>query len=64
MIAHELGHSFVALRQGIDVKSITLFIFGGLASLEKESQTSGEAFWVGFAGPLVSLILFYSESLQ
>jgi Zn-dependent protease/CBS domain-containing protein len=57
VVAHELGHSFVAIRQGIDVKSITLFIFGGLASLEKESQTPGEAFWVAIAGPLVSLLL-------
>ena len=45
VVAHELGHSFVAIRQGIDVKSITLFIFGGLASLEKESKTPSEAFW-------------------
>lgn len=58
VVAHELGHSFVALRQGIDVKSITLFIFGGLASLEKESETPAEAFWVAIAGPLVSLLLF------
>jgi len=57
VVAHELGHSFVAIRQGIDVKSITLFIFGGLASLEKESETPGEAFWVAIAGPLVSLVL-------
>ncbi|MDZ8183459.1 MAG: site-2 protease family protein [Nostoc sp. ChiSLP02] len=58
VVAHELGHSFVAISQGIDVKSITLFIFGGLASLEKESKTPGEAFWVAIAGPLVSLLLF------
>ncbi|BAY49147.1 peptidase M50 [Scytonema sp. HK-05] len=58
VVAHELGHSFVAIRQGIDVKSITLFIFGGLASLERESKTPGEAFWVAIAGPLVSLLLF------
>ncbi|QIR36919.1 site-2 protease family protein [Tolypothrix sp. PCC 7910] len=57
VVAHELGHSFVAIRQGIDVKSITLFIFGGLASLEKESKTPGEAFWVAIAGPLVSLLI-------
>jgi len=60
VVAHELGHSFVAIRQGIDVKSITLFIFGGLASLEKESKTPSEAFWVAIAGPLVSLLLFGS----
>lgn len=58
VLAHELGHSFVALRQGIEVKSITLFLFGGLASLEKESKTPAEAFWVAIAGPLVSLLLF------
>jgi Zn-dependent protease len=58
VVAHELGHSFAAIRQGIDVKSITLFIFGGLASLEKESKTPSDAFWVAIAGPLVSLLLF------
>jgi Zn-dependent protease len=58
VLAHELGHSFVALRQGIGVKSITLFLFGGLASLEKESETPAGAFWVAIAGPLVSLLLF------
>ncbi|NEP00225.1 MAG: site-2 protease family protein [Symploca sp. SIO2E9] len=58
VLAHELGHSLVAIRQGIEVKSITLFLFGGLASLEKESKTPAEAFWVAIAGPAVSLILF------
>ncbi|MCU0518181.1 MAG: site-2 protease family protein [Oscillatoria sp. Prado101] len=58
VLAHELGHSFVALRQGINVKSITLFLFGGLAHLEEESKTPAEAFWVAIAGPLVSFALF------
>ena len=58
VLAHELGHSFVALSQGIEVKSITLFLFGGLASLDRESKTPGEAFWVAIAGPLVSIVLF------
>jgi Zn-dependent protease/CBS domain-containing protein len=58
VLAHELGHSFVALNQGIEVKSITLFLFGGLASLEKESDTPADAFWVAIAGPAVSLLLF------
>jgi Zn-dependent protease len=58
VLAHELGHSLVALRQGIDVKSITLFLFGGIAQLEKESKTPGAAFWVAIAGPLVSIFLF------
>ncbi|MGP1384886.1 MAG: site-2 protease family protein [Thainema sp.] len=59
VLAHELGHSFVAIRQGINVKSITLFIFGGLASLERESDSPAEAFWVAIAGPLVSFMLFF-----
>lgn len=58
VLAHELGHSVAAIQQGIKVKSITLFIFGGLASLERESKTPGEAFVVAIAGPLVSLLLF------
>jgi Zn-dependent protease/CBS domain-containing protein len=58
VVAHELGHSFVAIAQGIKVKSISLFIFGGLASLEKESDTPLQAFSVAIAGPLVSLLLF------
>jgi Zn-dependent protease len=57
VLAHELGHSFVALAQGIKVNSITLFLFGGLASLEKESETPAAAFWVAIAGPAVSLLL-------
>lgn len=58
VLLHELGHSFVAMSQGIEVKSITLFIFGGLASLGEESKTPGDAFWVAIAGPLVSFSLF------
>ena len=58
VLAHELGHSFVAISQGISVKSITLFIFGGLATLEKESETPLQAFLVAIAGPLVSMLLF------
>ncbi|MBL1209448.1 site-2 protease family protein [Geminocystis sp. GBBB08] len=63
VLAHELGHSFVAMAQGIEVKSITLFIFGGLAALEKESKTPEQAFLVAIAGPLVSVLLFVIFSL-
>jgi Zn-dependent protease len=58
VVAHELGHSFVALSQGVGVKSITLFLFGGLASLEKEAETPLQAFLIAIAGPLVSLLLW------
>ncbi len=58
VLAHELGHSLVAINQGIKVNSITLFIFGGLASLEEDSKSPGDAFLVAIAGPVVSLMLF------
>lgn len=58
VLAHELGHSVVAIRQGVAVQSITLFLFGGLASLERDLKTPAETFWVAIAGPLTSLILF------
>jgi Zn-dependent protease len=58
VLAHELGHSWVAIKQGIEVKSIALFLFGGVASLEKEPETPGNAFWVSIAGPVVSFLLF------
>lgn len=58
VVLHELGHSIAALSQGIKVNSITLFLFGGVASIERESKTPGEAFQVAIAGPAVSLLLF------
>jgi Zn-dependent protease len=58
VLLHELGHSLVAQSQGIQVNSITLFPFGGIASIEQESKTPIEAFWVAIAGPAVSFALF------
>jgi len=58
VLLHELGHSLVAQSQGIKVKSITLFLFGGIAAIEEESKTPGEAFQVAIAGPSVSIALF------
>ena len=57
VLAHELGHSFVALRNNIGVKSITLFIFGGVAQLKQEPNSPGAEFRIALAGPLVSLTL-------
>ncbi|MGD1699716.1 site-2 protease family protein [Dapis sp. BLCC M229] len=59
VLLHELGHSLVAISQGIKVNSITLFLFGGVPSIERDSRTPGEAFQVAIAGPLVSLVLFF-----
>lgn len=58
VLLHELGHSLVARSQGIKVNSITLFLFGGIAAIEEESKTPGQAFQVAIAGPAVSIALF------
>lgn len=55
VLLHELGHSLVAKAQGVQVRSITLFLFGGVATLERESRTPMQALWVAVAGPVVSL---------
>jgi Zn-dependent protease len=58
VLLHELGHSLVAKSQGIKVNAITLFLFGGIASIDQESKTPGKAFQVAIAGPSVSISLF------
>lgn len=55
VLAHELGHAWVALRSGIAVKSITLFIFGGAAHIASEPKSAGAEFRIALAGPAVSL---------
>ena len=63
VLLHELGHSLVARSQGIQVSSITLFLFGGIASIDRESETPNEALQVAIAGPAVSIVLFVLLSL-
>jgi Zn-dependent protease len=66
LIVHELGHALVARRQGIEVKSIQLFLFGGLTQMSREARTPGEEFKVAVAGPLATLgmvILFAAIDL-
>lgn len=63
VLLHELGHSLVARSQGIQVNSITLFLFGGIAAIEQESKTPGQAFQVAIAGPVVSLLLGFGLAL-
>jgi Zn-dependent protease len=54
ILLHELGHAFVARRHGIAVSSITLWMFGGFARLEKDSDSPGTEFKIAIAGPLVT----------
>lgn len=57
VVLHEIGHSLVAQRYGIGIRSITLFIFGGVAELDDEPRSPGAEFLVAIAGPLVSVVL-------
>jgi Zn-dependent protease/CBS domain-containing protein len=57
VLAHELGHSLLAIRNQIPVKGITLFIFGGVAQIAQEPRSPGAEFRIAIAGPLVSLVL-------
>ncbi len=57
VVLHELGHSFVALNEGVKVRSITLFLLGGVARVERECSTPMATLRVAAAGPLVSLLL-------
>lgn len=55
VLAHELGHAILAIRNNIPVRQITLFIFGGVAQITKEPATPGAEFRIAIAGPLTSL---------
>jgi Zn-dependent protease len=54
ILLHELGHAFVAIRRGIGIDGITLWMFGGVARLQRDSDTPGTEFKVAVAGPLVT----------
>jgi len=57
VLLHELGHSVVALRYKIPVRSITLFIFGGVAQIGAEPPSAMAEFWIAIAGPITSFAL-------
>jgi Zn-dependent protease len=52
---HELGHSWVALRYGLEIESITLWILGGMASLASIPREWNREFWIAIAGPVTSV---------
>ncbi|AGN00706.1 putative metalloprotease [Salinarchaeum sp. Harcht-Bsk1] len=57
VLLHELGHSVTAMRYGIGIASITLWIFGGLARMEDLPEDWSIEFWVALAGPVTSVAL-------
>lgn len=57
ILLHELGHAFVAQRNGMPVNSITLFIFGGIAQIGGRAPSAPIEFRIAAAGPAVSIAL-------
>lgn len=57
VVAHELSHSVVALRFGVPVRAITLFLFGGVSQLESEARRPSHEFWIAAVGPLSSVVI-------
>jgi len=57
ILLHELSHSYVAQKQGIRIKSITLFVFGGIAQMVGESRTPAGEMKIAVAGPALSLVI-------
>ena len=57
VLTHELAHSFVANWRGIEAKSITLFIFGGVSNLSGDAKDAATEFLVAIVGPLMSFVL-------
>jgi Zn-dependent protease/CBS domain-containing protein len=66
VLAHELAHSVVAMRRGVKVEGITLWLFGGVSRFITETNSPGTQALVTFVGPLASLVLgaiFYLISI-
>lgn len=57
LLLHEFSHCVMARRRGLEVKSVTLFIFGGVSSLKGEPQAPADEFRIAIVGPITSFAL-------
>jgi Zn-dependent protease/CBS domain-containing protein len=57
LLAHEVAHAVVAKRNGVGVRRITLWLFGGVSELESDALTPGADFRIAVVGPVTSLFL-------
>lgn len=57
ILLHELAHSIVAKRNGLNISRITLFLFGGVSEMTEEARNARTEFKVAIAGPLTSIVL-------
>src|SRR3954463_6641688 len=63
ILLHELGHALAARREGIEVSGIELFLFGGLMTMSRDTDSPGAEFKVAVAGPLVTVLIIALGSL-
>jgi Zn-dependent protease/predicted transcriptional regulator len=54
---HELGHAWTARRYDLEISSITLWIFGGMAHMEENPSEWRTEFWIAVAGPITSVVV-------
>ncbi len=57
VVLHELGHAVVAMRNGIGIVGIDLWLFGGLARMKSDTRTPGQEFRIAAAGPAVTFVI-------
>ncbi len=57
ILLHEMGHAVVALREGIGITDITLWLFGGIARMSRDTDSPGAEFKIAVAGPVVTLVI-------
>jgi Zn-dependent protease/CBS domain-containing protein len=57
ILLHELGHAVVAIRNGISIAGIDLWLFGGVAKMSQDTPSPGVEFRVAIAGPVVTLLI-------
>ena len=57
ILLHEFGHAWVAIRNGIPIEGIDLWMFGGVAKLGRDADSPGLEFRIAAAGPLVTLLI-------
>lgn len=62
ILLHEFGHAIVAMRNGIGISSIQLWIFGGMARMDREADSPATEMKVALAGPAVTaaIVVFFA----